>query len=182
MPTTFKGSWHGHFKGHHPWGLIDWFDRCIFCYYPRNLVHWACFSWLFILIKSCWNWSWESKWSLEPHLGLEGVEDIVNFDSLTFPIITTFITNFLLSSHTFWIVVTWWYVLGDWSFLIINDYFYFQKKSVGNSKVVSNDIMALEVFSSIRYFLKPEEISIDNWIFKLHYRFSVALLLGSSGM
>ena len=43
-------------------------------------------------------------------------------------------------------------------------------------------IMALEVFSSIRYFLKPEDISIDNWIFKLHYRFSVALMLGSSAI
>ena len=42
--------------------------------------------------------------------------------------------------------------------------------------------MALEVFSSIRYFLKPEDISIDNWIFKLHYRVSVALMLGSSAI
>ena len=42
--------------------------------------------------------------------------------------------------------------------------------------------MALEVFSSIRYWIKPEDISIDNWIFKLHYRFSTAILLGSSAI
>ena len=43
-------------------------------------------------------------------------------------------------------------------------------------------IMALEVFSSIRYWIKPEDISIDNWIFKLHYKFSTAILLGSSAI
>ena len=42
--------------------------------------------------------------------------------------------------------------------------------------------MALEVFSSIRYYLKPEEISIDNWIFKLHYQISTAIWLGSSAI
>ena len=42
--------------------------------------------------------------------------------------------------------------------------------------------MAMEVFSSIRYYLKPEEISIDNWVFKLHYRISTAILLGSSAI
>lgn len=42
--------------------------------------------------------------------------------------------------------------------------------------------MALEVFSSIRYYLKPEEISIDNWVFKLHYRVSTAIMLGSSAI
>jgi hypothetical protein len=42
--------------------------------------------------------------------------------------------------------------------------------------------MALEVFSSVRYYLSPEEISIDNWIFKLHYKFSTAIWLGSSAI
>jgi len=42
--------------------------------------------------------------------------------------------------------------------------------------------MALEVFSSVRYYLSPEEISIDNWIFKLHYQFSTAIWLGSSAI
>ena len=47
-------------------------------------------------------------------------------------------------------------------------------------KVVEN--MALDVFSSVRYLLKPEEICIDNWIFKLHYRVTVMLFLGSSAI
>ena len=42
--------------------------------------------------------------------------------------------------------------------------------------------MALEVFSSVRYYLSPEEISIDNWIFKLHYQVSTAIWLGSSAI
>ena len=42
--------------------------------------------------------------------------------------------------------------------------------------------MALDVFSSVRYLLKPEEICIDNWIFKLHYRVTVMLFLGSSAI
>jgi hypothetical protein len=42
--------------------------------------------------------------------------------------------------------------------------------------------MALEVFSSIRYFLKPEDIAIDNWIFKMHYKFSVILMLAGSAI
>ena len=42
--------------------------------------------------------------------------------------------------------------------------------------------MALEVFSSIRYYLKPEEISIDNWVFKLHYRVATAIMIGSSAI
>lgn len=42
--------------------------------------------------------------------------------------------------------------------------------------------MALDLFSSVRYLLKPEDISIDNWIFKLHYRASVIILLASSGV
>ena len=37
-------------------------------------------------------------------------------------------------------------------------------------------------FGSIRYLLKPEEISIDNWVFKLHYRVTVLLLLASSAI
>ena len=42
--------------------------------------------------------------------------------------------------------------------------------------------MALDLFSSVRYLLKPEDISIDNWIFRLHYRVTVLLLLTSSGI
>ena len=42
--------------------------------------------------------------------------------------------------------------------------------------------MALDVFSSVRHLLKPEEICIDNWIFKLHYRVTVMLFLGSSAI
>ena len=30
--------------------------------------------------------------------------------------------------------------------------------------------MALDVIGSVRYLLKPEDISIDDWIFRLHYR------------
>ena len=33
--------------------------------------------------------------------------------------------------------------------------------------------MVLELFSSVRYLIKAEEICIDNWIFKLHYRLTV---------
>ncbi len=40
--------------------------------------------------------------------------------------------------------------------------------------------MALELFSSVRYLLRPEEISIDNWVFRLHYRLTVLFLVGSS--
>ena len=42
--------------------------------------------------------------------------------------------------------------------------------------------MALDVFSSVRYLLKPEDISIDNWIFKMHYRLTVLFLLASSAI
>ena len=42
--------------------------------------------------------------------------------------------------------------------------------------------MALDVFTSVRYLLKPEEICIDNWIFKLHYRITVLFLLASSAI
>nr|XP_040576692.1 innexin inx2-like [Lepeophtheirus salmonis] len=37
-----------------------------------------------------------------------------------------------------------------------------------------------EIFSNVRYMLKSEDIAIDNWIFKLHYRFSVLILITSS--
>jgi hypothetical protein len=37
--------------------------------------------------------------------------------------------------------------------------------------------MVLELFSSIRYLIKADEITIDNWIFKLHYRMTVVVNL-----
>ncbi|XP_023346382.1 innexin inx2 [Eurytemora carolleeae] len=40
--------------------------------------------------------------------------------------------------------------------------------------------MALDVFSSVRSLFKPEDFTIDNIVFKLHYRVSVILFLGSS--
>ena len=42
--------------------------------------------------------------------------------------------------------------------------------------------MALDVFSGVRYILKPEDISIDNLVFKLHYRVTVTLFLASSAI
>lgn len=42
--------------------------------------------------------------------------------------------------------------------------------------------MALDVFSSVRHLLKPEDIATDNWIFKLHYKVSVMLFLASSAV
>jgi hypothetical protein len=43
-------------------------------------------------------------------------------------------------------------------------------------------MMALDLLSSVRYLLKPEDISIDNWIFRMHYRVTVLILLSSSGI
>jgi hypothetical protein len=40
--------------------------------------------------------------------------------------------------------------------------------------------MALDVVGSVRYLLKAEEISIDDWIFRLHYRATVLILFTSS--
>ena len=40
--------------------------------------------------------------------------------------------------------------------------------------------MALSLFTSAKSLLKIDELTIDNIVFKLHYRVSVALLLGSS--
>ncbi len=40
--------------------------------------------------------------------------------------------------------------------------------------------MALDLLSSIRYLLKPEDISIDNFVFRLHYKMTVLVLLASS--
>jgi len=40
--------------------------------------------------------------------------------------------------------------------------------------------MALDVFSSVRGLLKSDDFTIDNFVFKLHYRASVILFLGSS--
>lgn len=42
--------------------------------------------------------------------------------------------------------------------------------------------MALDLLSSVRYLLKSEDISIDNWIFRLHYRITVLILLTSSAV
>ncbi len=42
--------------------------------------------------------------------------------------------------------------------------------------------MALDLLSSVRYLLKPEDISIDNWVFRLHYRATVLILLASSAI
>ena len=41
-------------------------------------------------------------------------------------------------------------------------------------------IMALSLFTSAKSLLKIDDLTIDNIVFKLHYRVSVALLLGSS--
>jgi hypothetical protein len=40
--------------------------------------------------------------------------------------------------------------------------------------------MALELLSSAKTYLKSDELTIDNVVFKLHYRLTVALLIGSS--
>ncbi|TRY77338.1 hypothetical protein TCAL_10529 [Tigriopus californicus] len=45
-----------------------------------------------------------------------------------------------------------------------------------------NPKMALDLLSSVRYLLKTEDISIDNWIFRLHYRITVLILLTSSAV
>ena len=42
--------------------------------------------------------------------------------------------------------------------------------------------MVLEIFSSVRYLIKPDDVSIDNWVFKLHYRFTVIVLLSSAAV
>jgi hypothetical protein len=38
----------------------------------------------------------------------------------------------------------------------------------------------MEVLATVRYLLKPEDVAIDNWVFRLHYRATVVLLLASS--
>ena len=40
--------------------------------------------------------------------------------------------------------------------------------------------MALDLLSSAKTYLKSDELTIDNVVFKLHYRLTVALLIGSS--
>ena len=46
-------------------------------------------------------------------------------------------------------------------------------------KVIHN-AMALDLLSSAKTYLKSDELTIDNVVFKLHYRLTVALLIGSS--
>ena len=40
--------------------------------------------------------------------------------------------------------------------------------------------MALDMLSSVKTYLKSDELTIDSVVFKLHYRLTVALLIGSS--
>ena len=40
--------------------------------------------------------------------------------------------------------------------------------------------MALDLLNSAKTYLKSDELTIDNVVFKLHYRLTVALLIGSS--
>ena len=40
--------------------------------------------------------------------------------------------------------------------------------------------MALDLLRSAKGFLKLDDLTIDNVVFKLHYRVSVAILVGSS--
>ena len=43
-----------------------------------------------------------------------------------------------------------------------------------------NHTMALDLLNSAKTYLKSDELTIDNVVFKLHYRLTVALLIGSS--
>ena len=40
--------------------------------------------------------------------------------------------------------------------------------------------MALDLVKGLKSFLKIDELTIDNIVFKLHYRVTVAILVGSS--
>ena len=40
--------------------------------------------------------------------------------------------------------------------------------------------MALDLFRSAKGILKTDDLTIDNVVFKLHYRVTVAILIGSS--
>ena len=40
--------------------------------------------------------------------------------------------------------------------------------------------MALDLLKSAKAILKTDELTIDNAVFKLHYRVTVAILIGSS--
>jgi len=43
--------------------------------------------------------------------------------------------------------------------------------------------MAVELFSSLRRLVRPDdEVRTDDWVFRLHYRATVAILLASSGV
>lgn len=42
--------------------------------------------------------------------------------------------------------------------------------------------MALDIFSGFRYLFKTSDIVIDDWVFQLHYRATVIILLTSSGI
>lgn len=42
--------------------------------------------------------------------------------------------------------------------------------------------MVLDVVGGVKYLLRPEEISIDDWIFRLHYRGTILILLASSAI
>ena len=41
-------------------------------------------------------------------------------------------------------------------------------------------IMALDLLKSAQSILKTDDLTIDNVVFKLHYRVTVAILIGSS--
>ena len=40
--------------------------------------------------------------------------------------------------------------------------------------------MALDLLNSAKTILKTDELTIDNGVFKLHYRVTVAILIGAS--
>ena len=40
--------------------------------------------------------------------------------------------------------------------------------------------MALDLLSSAKAFLKTDELTIDNVVFKLHYKVTVSILIGAS--
>ena len=47
-------------------------------------------------------------------------------------------------------------------------------------KVRINAKMALDLLKSAKTILKTDELTIDNGVFKLHYRVTVAILIGAS--
>ena len=48
------------------------------------------------------------------------------------------------------------------------------------TRVTSDYIMVMDVASYIKSMLKTDSVCIDNFVFRLHYRVTVAILLASS--